>query len=362
MKLSILSEYEKNLLLYNEMKTVFINLIEKLIIQNDIKVHTIDGRVKDRDSLDKKIEIKNNKYLDITEITDIVGIRIVTYYSDDVDRIADLITKEFIIDYENSIDKRQVDDPNKFGYLSLHYIASMNDKRTILSEYSKFKDIKAEIQIRSILQHTWASINHDLGYKSKIGIPKTIQREFSRLASLLELADEEFLRIRLNLDKYSEDIANSMDNKTLNFDIDSTSLHIFLNESNVVQNICNIVESKTPYRVSKNDTPNYESIILLLDSINIKTIDKLDHYFNKYQDAIEKIMVWSLLNSEELKPKTKKISKRSVAFYLFYTIIIITSEYEIFRGFLLHKLALQIEEDSIQDLFRKLRIVLGIDT
>lgn len=361
MKLLILSEYEKNLSLYNEMNIVLINLVEKIIIQNEIKVHSIDGRVKDKESLDKKIEIKSNKYQNISEITDIVGIRIVTYYSDDVDRIAEMIKQEFNIDYDNSIDKRQADDPDKFGYLSLHYIASMTDNRTALPEYSKFKDIKAEIQIRSILQHTWASINHDLGYKSKIAVPKTIQREFSRLASLLELADEEFLRIRLNLDKYSNEITNSIDTKALNFDIDSTSINIFINESAVIKVICQNIESKTQYRFTQNTTPNYDSIIYLLDSINIKTIDKLDHYFHKYQDAIEKIMVWSLVNTEFLKPKSVSIRKMSVTFYLFYTILVIESNYDNYKDLIVNKLALEIDEASIHNMFLKLRKVLGID-
>jgi ppGpp synthetase/RelA/SpoT-type nucleotidyltranferase len=56
------------------------------------------------------------------------------------------------------------------------------------------------------LQHAWSVIQHDIGYKSDFGVPREINRQFARLAGLLELADDEFVRARDNMAEYTEDI------------------------------------------------------------------------------------------------------------------------------------------------------------
>lgn len=85
-------------------------------------------------------------------------------------------------------------EPDRFGYCSVHYVVEMSQKRLNLYEHQAYEGLKCEIQIRSVLQHAWAEIEHDLGYKSEIAIPKRIRRNFSRLAGLLEIADKEISR------------------------------------------------------------------------------------------------------------------------------------------------------------------------
>ena len=108
-----------------------------------------------------------------------------------------------MIDWENSSDKRVLIKEDAFGYLSLHYICSLpfGDKWP-----DEICGKKFEIQIRTILQHAWSVIQHDIGYKSDFGVPREIRRQFARLAGLLELADDEFVRARDNMVGYTEDI------------------------------------------------------------------------------------------------------------------------------------------------------------
>jgi hypothetical protein len=75
----------------------------------------------------------------------------------------------------------------------------MTNKQLELPKYKKFKNCKIEIQIRSILQHAWAEIEHDLGYKSQTATPYDARRGFSRLAGLLEITDIEFRKLRDDL-------------------------------------------------------------------------------------------------------------------------------------------------------------------
>lgn len=106
------------------------------------------------------------------------------------------------MDAAQSTDRRKSLDPDRFGYLSVHYVVRLSHERGALSEYRKYADIPVEVQVRSVLQHAWAEIEHDLGYKTKEGIPSEFRRRFSRLAGLLELADSEFVAIRDALSGY----------------------------------------------------------------------------------------------------------------------------------------------------------------
>ena len=89
------------------------------------------------------------------------------------------------------MDKRKIQETDSFGYLSLHYICSLQNF-----------PYKFEIQIRTVLQHAWANMNHDTGYKSGVEIPKRYKRSMSRLAGMLEMCDDEFGRIRMELSDY----------------------------------------------------------------------------------------------------------------------------------------------------------------
>lgn len=61
----------------------------------------------------------------LEDITDLAGIRIITYFADQVDLIASFVEEEFEVDRSNSVDKRELIDPEKFGYLSLHYVVKL---------------------------------------------------------------------------------------------------------------------------------------------------------------------------------------------------------------------------------------------
>ncbi len=70
----------------------------------------------------------------------------------------------------------------------------INDQRSSLPEYSKFKDISFELQVRTIIQDAWSILDHKIKYKKNI--PTELKRRINRLSALFEVADEEFLRIK----------------------------------------------------------------------------------------------------------------------------------------------------------------------
>lgn len=176
---------------YNKFKDRLILLIKDLIGEYDIESPQITGRTKDKDSFVEKIKRKSYKY-PFEQCTDLVGIRIIVLYLDDLDKISEIIENEFLIDYENSADKSKLYDPDRFGYLSIHYVASLSESRSKQPEWKPYSELKFEIQIRTILQHAWSEIDHKLRYKKEDEVPKELKRNLYRLIALLELADKEF--------------------------------------------------------------------------------------------------------------------------------------------------------------------------
>ena len=201
--LMLLEEYDNNIENYNILYDVIIKFLKKLLVDdNKLFLEGLEGRIKSRKSLEKKLELKGMKYSSIKDITDIIGTRIITFYNDEVDFVASLIQKHFNIDYDNSIDKRKLYEVDRFGYMSLHYICTLKKEIYYDENRPELNEIKFEIQMRTALQHVWATIFHDTGYKSDIEVPKEYIRNLSRLSGLLELADDEFRMIRDSISNY----------------------------------------------------------------------------------------------------------------------------------------------------------------
>ena len=188
---AILQEYKDNLPRFREVEAQVRDSLKRTLADAGLLVAAIESRVKGYDSLAGKLELKGHKYNSLADLTDILGLRVITFYIDDVDKVASAVERLFTVDWENSVDKRKIHDIDSFGYLSLHYICSIPDF-----------PYRFEIQMRTLLQHAWANMDHDTGYKSGVEIPKRYMRNMSRLAGMLELVDEEFSKIRIELTDY----------------------------------------------------------------------------------------------------------------------------------------------------------------
>ena len=199
----ILEDYRKQRENFVKLGDVIQGQLHDIIEELGIDVLAIEHRVKAERSLAGKLERKGDSYATLEDITDILGCRVVCFLADEIDKIGKLIEERFVIDWENTSDKRALIKEDSFGYLSLHYICSLpkGDKWP-----GEICGKKFEIQIKTVLQHAWSVIQHDIGYKSDFGVPRDIKRQFARLAGLLELADDEFVRARDNMVGYTEDI------------------------------------------------------------------------------------------------------------------------------------------------------------
>ena len=200
----ILEEYREAQPVLERMLVEIPALLRETLAKNGILVTAVDARIKTEESLKGKLELKGNKYATLSDITDIFGARIITFYTDDVDRIAAMVEQLFEIDWQNSVDKRMLHQLDSFGYNSLHYICRMPEF-----------PFRFELQLRTTLQHAWASINHDIGYKTGVEIPREYLRRINRLAGILEMADDEFSRIRSEITDYRRRVQQLVQNGKL---------------------------------------------------------------------------------------------------------------------------------------------------
>lgn len=181
----------------------------------------VQARAKTIPSFAEKAIRKAHKYKKpVEQITDLCGARIITHFQFQADRICEFIKQNFEIDEANSIDVRSRLRISEFGYLSVHYIVTPKvDQILGIPIPDEIKDKKAEIQVRTLLQHTWADISHDRIYKTGIKVPEKFEREVYRLAALMENADNAFAEIAETIDYFSENYGAMMSEDDLKKEI-----------------------------------------------------------------------------------------------------------------------------------------------
>ena len=172
------------------MKTRIASSLRQSISHKKIPFDAVNGRIKEFDSFMEKSRIKNLQD-PFKEITDIVGIRVICLYRDDIEKIKNVVRDTFeVISDDDKIESKESD---RFGYLSAHIIARLGAEQ---NSSLNLRDLPFEVQIRTIAQHAWASISHHLFYKQSDEIPQDQGRDFQALSALFYVADSQFLWLR----------------------------------------------------------------------------------------------------------------------------------------------------------------------
>lgn len=328
-KSTVMAEYDSKCRLYENFASEIEHQLKHILVAEGIVYNAITSRVKDRESLSKKIDRKNDKYSSLSDLTDIAGVRVITYYEKDVDEVSKIVEKEFAVDKENSIDKRAALEPDRFGYCSVHYIVQMSLERLNLRENQPYAGLKCEIQIRTVLQHAWAEIEHDLGYKSGIAIPKDIRRNFSRVAGMLEIADKEFQEIRTFLQDYQNEATEKVTNEEFqDAEIDAILLEAIIASNPDIVTLNKIISKYFGRPFSEEiSTSSLEEKIDALHWLGIHTISQLNDCIKNNKDnaaiiAEEFILKDTTDEDSEEDSKPSPLSKTIALFYICYAEII----------------------------------------
>lgn len=312
---ALTAQYQERASVCRQLGPVMENLVRQLLDAADVRVHSVNHRVKQSSSFARKISRPGTEYASIDEIHDILGLRVVTYFPDEVDRVAGVIEEHFLIDGENSVDKRVLLDPDRFGYLSLHYVCSLNEARASLVEHSRFAGLKCEIQIRSILQHAWADIEHDLGYATSQEIPAGLRRRFYRLAGLLEIADSEFQVLRDEVGSYQKQARKQVTRKPESVPIDRDTIEAYVGTSATVSDVCSFMAGYVGAEAEPITVTYAGMLVSALIDVGLTTIGEIEAELDARREMVKQFF------AEWADPAAfADLSRGAVLFYLAYVL------------------------------------------
>ncbi|WP_200978133.1 GTP pyrophosphokinase family protein [Echinicola sp. 20G] len=203
--------HETQLPYHNAAVNFFCQLIDAIP-----KVQLVKGRTKSYEECISKFTRKYLPYIDKKEkdvkisyyLTDLIGIRAVCFYAEEVYEIRRDLRKYFkeleITDKSSQLEKTE----DKFGYKSLHLQLVLKRGLKGIDDVDRFKNIQIELQIRTVIQDAWSVLDHKIKYKKSI--PQSLKRRINRLSALFEIADEEFSNIQKEISKEENKINNRL--------------------------------------------------------------------------------------------------------------------------------------------------------
>jgi ppGpp synthetase/RelA/SpoT-type nucleotidyltranferase len=193
----------------------------------------IEARAKSVPSFAEKILRKRKAYMrpkgtlpvdPLARLTDLCGARVIAQTSDQVQSVCRFIEETFAIDRANSEDVSGRLRPTEFGYRSVHYIVMIDAKRlqdagVTLTVPPEILGLKAEIQVRTLLEHAWADIGHEMTYKTELRVPDRIHRQFASLAAVLEGVDRQFGALIHGLEEFKSNFGAYHERKEVDAEI-----------------------------------------------------------------------------------------------------------------------------------------------
>ncbi|HCA7355239.1 TPA: hypothetical protein NU803_000898 [Citrobacter freundii] len=184
-------------------RRVMVEQIDVILSENKLSLGVpIESRVKTLSSIINKDNRKPLKIESIVDLDDYVGIRLIMLFKRDVEKVTSCLKEHFIIlKQENKLDEL---DEDRFGYQSHHYVIQPPEEWLRVPSFSDFKNMKVEVQIRTLSQHIWAAASHKLQYKKEQSVPLPLRRAINRVSALLEVVDFEFERVLSEREGYVE--------------------------------------------------------------------------------------------------------------------------------------------------------------
>ena len=184
---------------YRAATEAYVTLVTQLLDDAGINYLDVSGRTKSIESYAGKLSRRVDGRLVYPDpgrdVTDQIGIRIITYVLADVHAVAELLADQLVVLDDRDMG-RETAAEGRWGYSSRHLLIGLDPVRD--KGKGPMKGRRASVQIRTVLQHAWAEFEHDIRYKGSVpeAHAPDFDRRFTLAAGLLELADQQFTAIR----------------------------------------------------------------------------------------------------------------------------------------------------------------------
>jgi putative GTP pyrophosphokinase len=263
------SEYEK----FEKNRQHIVNDIKEQIEQILLPLNSnavVSGRIKNFESFFFKY-IKLLKSDDNNpKITDLLGIRIICPFIEDISAAEQLINENFQVEEK---EKKGHASFKEFGYESIHILIKIPDD--IIKKHGDAGIDIVEIQIRTILQDAWAEVEHELVYKAEFSpFDEPMKRKLAAVNASLSLADIIFQEIR----SYQRKFTKEMDKRRESFFQkieESTDELLFSEEHNKGSGVPGVINIKNIFEYNENAS---------IDDLLIGALSA--HNQNRFNDAI----------------------------------------------------------------------------
>jgi len=210
-------------------------------------IEQVSGRVKSINSILEKMQRKNVSWDELEEkIEDIAGIRVICQFYEDIEIVANIIRKRS--DMRVLEIKDYITHTKASGYRSYHMIIAYNTETM-----EGRKEIRAEIQIRTLAMNFWATIEHSLQYKYKGNMPEHLTKRLSKAADSILQLDAEMSSVRNEV----MDAQNSM-----------------IHESNVVADILNNIENLYHYSNKREVAKIQDEFYRIYQTKNLENLER----------------------------------------------------------------------------------------
>jgi len=235
-----LTELKKTLPRYRTYARVLQKVLNKAV-KKYAPLAIVQTRPKSIASFGEKALLKKHvgRYSDpVNRMTDLCGGRIIVPTKAEVQAISEFIENHFEIDRENSVDISKKLKPSEFGYRGVHYIVQFKPdvfptKEVDVKIPEEIFGLKAEIQVKTILEHAWGTFTHDRAYKGAFKIPQRWEREMAALAAILEDADNSFASVEDGLKRYAASYGAYMTEEKMQRKVENLKVILTYEPSNI---------------------------------------------------------------------------------------------------------------------------------
>jgi len=351
----VLADFDRLRGSFDEVREVTGRLIEVILKVEEIAIHSVQARVKSREKLRYKYCKSDKDYKCLGDISDLIGLRIITFYSDKLDVIAAIIAREF--EQRAPLEDKRVGDLDSFGYSAIHMDCAYSPERKRSTEYRRYANARFEIQITTILGHAWAEMHHP--WYDEFNSPPEEVRRFHRLAAVLELAEQEFLDIRRKKEQRELSASVRVAAKTPGTPITPESLKALIEQSELVIDLDRkLLTIQGGDNLAEPKATILSSMATLVNAVGIDTIQALEDQLRDRGNGVIEFVAGRRVTSKSGEAKAGPVLPKGLCILQLTVFLASTLGPDRYKAFA-EQAHLSVPEDKVLD--RQVAIAQAID-